>query len=130
MDGLLELVRENARRGVYQTTPLTMRFVAPSKAPLSMAREEAHASIEIALFAEMPRVGEAQLSYEEFCLSHGGRPHWGQAHELTGRPGWLESAYPALKQWLRAYDAFNARGVFDNHFTDRLGLSKSRRSAA
>jgi FAD/FMN-containing dehydrogenase len=128
IERLLSLVRSNARRGIYQTTPFSLRFVAGSKAPLSMARGEPHASIEIALFTEMPHVGEAQLSYERLCLELGGRPHWGQAHELTGSAGWLRRAYPELDGWLAAYDLFNEKGVFDNHFTDRLGLSVPRRS--
>ena len=123
VERLLALVASNARQGIYQTTPFSLRFVAGSSAPLSMVRGEAHASVEIALFSDMPRVGEAQLSYERLCLELGGRPHWGQAHELTGASGWLSRAYPALDEWLAAYRFFNAQGVFDNHFTDRLGLS-------
>jgi hypothetical protein len=91
-----------------------------------MARGEPHASIEIAVFTGTYGAGEAILSYEKFCLGAGGRPHWGQMHEQTGQPGWLRSAYPDLDVWLRAYDFFNAKGIFNNHFTDRLGLSTPR----
>lgn len=126
LERLLALVQTHARAGIYQTTPFSVRFVAGSCAPLSMVRAEPHASVEIALFADMPRVGEAQLGYERLCLELGGRPHWGQANELTGARGWLERAYPRLDDWLTAARFFNPDGVFDNHFTDRLGLSARR----
>jgi hypothetical protein len=126
IERLFAVVQQNARAGIYQATPFSLRFVAGSAAPLSMTRGEPHASIEIAQFTELPRVGEALLSYERLCLELGGRPHWGQFNELTGTPGFLRRAYPELDTWLAAYDFFNARGVFDNHFTDRLGLSAPR----
>ncbi len=123
VERLLALIAHNARRGMHQPTPLALRFVAGSRAPLSMARREPHCAIEIAWFTGMPRGGEALYGYEQLCLELGGRPHWGQVQELTGEPGWLRSAYPGLDEWLGAHRRFNARGVFDNHFTDRLGLS-------
>ncbi|MDQ2647113.1 MAG: hypothetical protein M3020_25130, partial [Myxococcota bacterium] len=116
--------------GIHQPSPLALRFVAGSRAPLSMARCEPHCTVEIAIFAGFPRAAEALLSYETRCLALGGRPHWGQIHELTGTPGWLAGAYPDLEKWLRAYRYFNARGTFDNHFTDRLGLSQRRGKAS
>lgn len=120
---LIALVERNARRGLHQTTPLALRFVAGSRAPLSMARDEPHLTLETSLFLGQPRAAEALLSYERLCLSHGGRPHWGQIHELTGEPGWLRRAYPRLDEFLAVYRTFNETGVFNNHFTDRLGLS-------
>ncbi len=128
--GLLDVVEQNARAGIHQPSPLALRFVAGSRAPLSMARAEPHCTVEIAIFSGFPRAAEALLSYERLCLSLGGRPHWGQMHELTGRAGWLASAYPQLQKWLQAYRYFNARGTFDNHFTDRLGLSRLRGKAS
>jgi hypothetical protein len=123
---LLGLVERNARAGIHQPSPLALRFVAGSRAPLSMTRAEPHCSVEIASFSGFPRAAESLLSYEKLCLELGGRPHWGQIHELTGTPGWLARAYPEHEAWLRAYRYFNARGIFNNHFTDRLGLSMPR----
>ncbi len=121
---LQALVRSNVRRGIYQPTPFAVRFVAGSHAPLSMARGEPHCTIELSLFTGSPHVGEALLSYEELCLTYGGRPHWAQMNELTGSPGWLYQAYPGVReQFLPVYTQLNARGTFNNHFTDRVGLS-------
>lgn len=126
---LQALVRDNAARGIYQPTPFAVRFVAGSRAPLSMARGEPHCTIEMSLFTESPHVGEALLAYEELCLAHGGRPHWGQTNELTGRPGWLANAYPQFKgTWYETYKVLNDRGLFNNHFTDRLGISVAQKA--
>jgi hypothetical protein len=35
----------------------------------------------------------------------------------------LRRAYPNLDLWLHAYEKLNAKGIFNNNFTDRLGLS-------
>jgi hypothetical protein len=123
IERLLGVVDENRKKGLYQPGPLCMRFIAGSKAPLSMVHGEAHGSVEIAIFRDLPRAIEMLLSYEQACLDLCGRPHWGQINELTGRPGWLGRAYPQLDTWLAAYRKFNSKGTFNNHFTDRLGLS-------
>jgi hypothetical protein len=123
IDQMLAMVERNIRRGIYQTSPLAIRFVGPSNAPLSMTRRERHCTIEMSLFREAPGAIQALLDYERACIDLGGRPHWGQLHLLTGEPGWLRSAYPGLDAWMQAYQSFNSKGVFNNHFTDRLGLS-------
>jgi hypothetical protein len=94
VEALLALVERNCRQGIYQPSPLALRFVRHSRAPLSMAFGEAHGAVEIACFSGLPYAAEALLSYEALCQEHRGRPHWGQMHELTGQPGWLQSAYP------------------------------------
>jgi hypothetical protein len=122
---LLELCAAQRRRGIYQPSPLALRFVAGSRAPLSMVRSEPHCAVEVACFNGLSYAAEALFEYERLCLELGGRPHWGQVHELTGTPGWLERAYPGLGTWMASYRELNASGLFDNHFTDRLGLSVS-----
>jgi hypothetical protein len=62
-------------------------------------------------------------SYEEPMYAYQARPHWGQRQELTGKPGWLQSAYPMADRWLAVYRQLNHRGVFNNQFTDRMGIS-------
>jgi hypothetical protein len=122
---LLELCAEHRRHGIYQPSPLALRFIAGSRAPLSMVRGEPHCSVEIACFNGLPYAAEALLDYERLCLELGGRPHWGQVNELTGAPGWLARAYPGLGTWLSTYRELNASGLFDNHFTDRMGFRTS-----
>jgi hypothetical protein len=125
IERLLELCSEHRRRGIYQPSPLALRFVAASRAPLSMVHGEPHCAVEVACFNGLPYAAEALLDFERVCLELGGRPHWGQLNELTGTPGWLGRAYPELDTWLSTYRELNASGLFENHFTDRLGLSVS-----
>jgi len=120
IQGILEAIEHNWRAGIHQSTPVAVRFVKQSQAPLSMAQAVPHATVEMSLWRHQPRACEALLSYERVCLANDGRPHWGEMNLLTGGKGWLGSAYPRLGTWLAAYKRFNDQHVFDNHFTDRV----------
>jgi hypothetical protein len=127
MEQLIAVVADNRRHGVYQTAPLSLRFMAPSDAFLSMANGRRTASIETAMFTHARGAREAILSYEQALYGLGARPHWGQIHELTGSCGWLRSAYgSAADRWLAVHAQLDPNGTFDNAFTDRLGISKGR----
>ncbi len=120
IQAILDTVERNRGEGIHQTTPLALRFVKNSQASLSMAQAEPHATVEMSLWRHQPGAVEALLSYERACLAHHGRPHWGELHLLTGDKAWFTAAYPRHQAWLRVYDKYNDRGVFDNHFTDRV----------
>ncbi|HEY2512643.1 MAG TPA: D-arabinono-1,4-lactone oxidase [Polyangiaceae bacterium] len=127
---LLAVIASNRARGVFQTSPFSMRFVQNSDACLSMVHGPGpFCAIECPVFFEARGGLEALLSYEEVLYGAFARPHWGQIHELTGARGWLERAYPDLSTWRSIHHQLNDRGVFDNAFTDRLGLSVRPRSA-
>jgi hypothetical protein len=121
---VLDVIEDNRRRGVYQSAPLSLRFVKASDAFLSMAQGRETCAIEIAMFTGEHGAREALLSYEQALYAFEARPHWGQLNELTGAQGWLRSAYGESCQWLSVYRELNHKGVFDNAFTDRMGLSK------
>jgi len=124
IDRLLEVMRDNTRHGIYQTAPLSLRFVQGSPALLSMVHGRGvFGAVELAMFTEAVGAAEAVLSYEQALYGFGARPHWGQLHELTGARGWLRAAYPGLSRWQAVQRALDPHGSFDNHFTDRLGLS-------
>jgi L-gulono-1,4-lactone dehydrogenase len=127
VDRLLETIAKNQKRGLYQTCPFTLRFVAESEAFLSMAHKRPSCAVEIPVFTEGIGAFEVLLSYEEALAEFQCRPHWGQLHELTGAPGWLKRAYPAAGEWIDVYRQLNCAGMFDNHFTDRLGISAKPR---
>lgn len=128
---LINLIATNRARGVYQTSPISLRFVQGSDAYLSMANgARPQCAIEMSIFTEARGALEAILSYEEALMSLGARPHWGQFHGLTGARGWLDRAYPEAGSWRSVFYQLNAHGIFDNAFTDRLALSVKPRSAA
>jgi alpha-beta hydrolase superfamily lysophospholipase len=64
---------------------------------------------------------EQVLCVQSILLEHGGRPHWGQMHHFT--EGAVEEMYPDLQRWRRVAEELNRTGVFDNTFSDRIGLS-------
>jgi L-gulono-1,4-lactone dehydrogenase len=126
IDRLLQVVADNQRYGIYQTSPISLRFVAGSSAFLSMAYGKGpFCAIEVPVLTGSTGAFEALLSCEQALYEFGARPHWGQLHELTGTPGWLESAYPGARKFKEVYRVLNQRQVFDNHFTDRLGLGEA-----
>jgi FAD/FMN-containing dehydrogenase len=122
IDSLIQLVEENKKRGLYHNTPFGIRFVAPSKAYLSMMQGEAMCTVETALLSGTHGWRAMLRSYEELCLRCNGRPHWGQYHELTGRHGWFQQRYPFAKDWLRVLKQMDPKGVFQNQFTRRMGF--------
>jgi FAD/FMN-containing dehydrogenase len=123
IDRLIEIVAQNRARGLYQNGPLALRFVKASKAYLSMMYGRDSCTCEIAMLNGTRGGDEMLLSYEKAMYEFQARLHWGQRNELTGTPGWLEDAYPHAEAWLEVYRELNSQGVFNNHFTDRMGIS-------
>ena len=123
IDRLIEVVAQNRVRGLYQNGPLALRFVKASSAYLSMMQGRDSCTCEIAMLNGTRGGDDMLLSYEQAMYEFQARLHWGQRQELTGSPGWFESAYPKAGAWLEVYRELNADGVFNNHFTDRMGIS-------
>jgi hypothetical protein len=124
IDRLLELAashRDNDR--LYHTSPIALRFVAPSRAYASMMYGRPTMMIEL-IMAKDTRDGFDLLArYEQELGDFGVRPHWGQYNKLnaaTEFPG----MYPKWDAWLETYNRFNASGVFNSPFTDRIGISR------
>jgi hypothetical protein len=126
VDRIIELAGDLARtRKLVHTSPLSLRFVAPSDAYASMMYGRRTMMIELILVAET-RDGPALLAEYERRLAEefGARPHWGQYNVLG--PG-VAALYPRWEQWRRTYDDMNESGVFDSAFTDRIGISRRQR---
>ena len=47
---------------------------------------------------------------QAICLNHGGRPHWGKVHTLTGRQ--LAKLYPRWDDFRALRERMDPRGVF------------------
>jgi L-gulono-1,4-lactone dehydrogenase len=99
IDRLLEIAAERRKRErLVHTSPIALRFVAPSRAFASMMHER---------LADL-----------------GVRPHWGQINSLT--PERVARLYPRWPEWLAVECRLDASGVFDSPFTARVGISSSR----
>jgi hypothetical protein len=129
VDRILEVAAECAKdRRLFHTSPIALRFVAPSAAYASMMHGQATMMIELILVSDT-RDGHALLAeYERRLAEFGARPHWGQYNTLGSDRGQLDALYPRWSAWLRVYDRFNSTGVFDCEFTDRIGISRRRTS--
>jgi L-gulono-1,4-lactone dehydrogenase len=124
VDRILEIARERrARERLYHTSPIALRFVAPSKAHASMMHGRPTMMIELIMAKGTRRGYELLRGYEERLADLGVRPHWGQFNVLTSATD-LRSAYPRWDDWLAVYARFNASGVFNSPFTDRIGISR------
>src|SRR5213078_4078768 len=84
VDRIIEIARERSEAdGLYHTSPIALRFVAPSRAYASMMHDRATMMIEL-IMVDGSRGGYALLDgYEERLADLDVRPHWGQLNALT-----------------------------------------------
>jgi D-arabinono-1,4-lactone oxidase len=122
IDRLLEIAAERrAGERLYHTSPIALRFVAPSKAYASMMHDRETMMIEL-IMIDGTRGGERLLSgYEERLRDLDIRPHWGQLNELTGDR--IAALYPRWQEWVDVRGEFNSSGVFDSPFARRIGIA-------
>ena len=127
IDRILEIAGRHARLGdVYQTSPLALRFVAPSDAPMAMMHGRRTMMIELIMLRRTQGGLELLADYEDALYACEGRPHWGQVNTLT--PARVRELYPGLAEWLAVHDRLNASGVFDSGFSKRAGLRRAERA--
>jgi hypothetical protein len=121
IDRLLQIAAERRKKDrLVHTSPIALRFVAPSRAFASMMHERPTMMIELIMIVGT-RGGERLLAgYEERLADLDIRPHWGQINALTGER--VAQLYPRWADWLAVQRRFNASGVFDSPFTARVGI--------
>jgi len=124
VDRILEIAAECARRRRFHTSPIALRFVAPSKALASMMYGAPTMMIELILVSGTRHGHELLETYERELAPFGARPHWGQYNTLGDDAARLRALYPRWDAWLATQRRFNATGVFDSVFTDRIGISR------
>ena len=125
VDLIIQVAEECAKRPrrLFHTSPIALRFVAPSRACASMMHGRRTMMIELILISETRHGRELLAEHERRLAELGGRPHWGQYNTLGADDAYLARLYPRWQAWLDARERFNASGVFDSQFTDRIGLS-------
>jgi L-gulono-1,4-lactone dehydrogenase len=121
IDRLLEIAAERRKNErLYHTSPIALRFVAPSKAFASMMHERATMMIEL-IMVDGTKGGERLVAgYEQRLSDLDVRPHWGQVNALTRER--VQQLYPRWPDWMAVEQRFNASGVFDSQFTARVGI--------
>jgi L-gulono-1,4-lactone dehydrogenase len=127
VERIIEVAAERRRVGdVYQSSPISFRFVKASPAYMSMMNGTDTMMIELIELSRADGGYELLAAYEEALYPLGGRPHWGQVNTLTGTHGLIGSMYPRYEDWLDVYRRLNESGVFDGPFTERVGISRER----
>jgi len=126
-DALIRVAAESRRVGdVFQSSPISFRFVKASNAYMSMMQGRDTMMIELIELSRCDGGYELIAAYERELSKLGGRPHWGQVNSLAGGGALLETMYPRYADWLEVLGRLNSSGVFDSPFTDRVGISRQR----
>ena len=130
VERIIAIAAERRRLGdVYQSSPISFRFVRASPAHMSMMNGRDTMMIELIQLTRSEGGYELLAAYEEALHKLGGRPHWGQVNTLTGSHELIASMYPDYGKWLEVYGQLNASRVFDSPFTRRVGISHERFTA-
>jgi hypothetical protein len=127
VDRIIEVAERRRRAGdVFETSPISLRFVKGSSAYMSMMHERTTMMIELIQMTRTDGGYELLAEYEEALYDLGGRPHWGQVNTLTGSHDLVRSMYPRYDDWLRIHAEIDEDGTFDSPFSKRVGISESR----
>jgi D-arabinono-1,4-lactone oxidase len=120
VERLLAHAEKWSRQGVWHTSPISLRFVAPSRAYASMMFDQQTMMVELILIAGTKRGDELLASCETELAELGARPHWGQINHLTAPRA--RELYPKWETWLRVAQELDPAGVFHSRFTSELGI--------
>jgi hypothetical protein len=127
VERIFEVAARHAELGnAYQSSPISLRFVRASEAPMAMMHGRATMMIELIMLTHTEGGFELLADYEEALYVLGGRPHWGQVNTLTGSHDLIASMYPRFDDWLAVHERLNSSGVFDSPFSKRVGIAASR----
>lgn len=127
VDKLLSVFeRAASERGWFMAGPMSLRFVAPASALVAPQEGRVTCMLELDMLVGI-RVGKDILRFvkEEMCKpGNGVRVHWGlDLDTVTGEQ--VQDMYPQWQKWLAVYNQLNRTGMWNNAFTDRLGISTS-----
>jgi hypothetical protein len=121
---ILHIAADGQRIGkAYLTSPFSLRFVKASDAFMSMMYGTDTCMIEFPMLDNTIGGKELLRRIEQEMYAFGGRPHWGLLNFLACDDEFIKSMYPKYDAWLSIYRQLNPKGLFDNAFTDRCGIS-------
>jgi hypothetical protein len=121
---IFQFFEEKNKAGFAATTPMGIRFVKATKAYLSPQYGRSSVMFEVGMLAGTVHGIEMLEELQEQLQKKGGRLHWGlQLSKLDLSPATMRAQYPKYKSWVSVYQKLNSKGIFDNSFTDRMGIS-------
>lgn len=121
VNAILKLARSSQDNKIWHTSPIGVRFTAPSNQFIAMQAGRLTCSIEVPLLLGT-KGGDALMSsiQKELGEKFGARPHWGQVHTLDGAAA--GAMYPGWASFVAARKELDPFSLFANDFTDKLGL--------
>ncbi len=133
VDQIIKKAAALSREGLYQTSPLSLRFVDQSPAYLALENQSPACYIDVPLLTKSPGRKRILQEHQDLVLIMGGFPHWGKINDrLDGinQPDLIRNKFPNLDKWEKVFNELNPNGTFSNRFTERLNLGKLTRPQA
>lgn len=125
LEEMFAMAEENRQKGLYQTSPMGLRFVDQSPAYLSPEYGRKVAYIDTPFVIGTPKLDEILWGYQQIMFKHNGIPHWGKINTiLDDNLQAIKKYYPKLAQWQEVFKSLNANKTFSNQFSDRLRLGE------
>jgi hypothetical protein len=122
VDRVLEIAaRQRKEHRRFHTSPIALRFTAPSPAFASMMHGRASMIFELILVSGTRGSDQLLAAYEEGLADFDVRAHWGQYNHLTADR--IRTTYPRWEDWLAVEREFNSSGVFGSPFSRRVGIT-------
>ncbi|WP_020529829.1 FAD-binding protein [Flexithrix dorotheae] len=123
IEKMFQRAEENKQKGIYQSSPMGIRFVDKSPAYLSPEFGKKVAYIDVPFVLGTPKSDDFLMEYQEIMTKEGGIPHWGKINTiLNGKPELIRKYYPELAKWEEVFRDLNRNQTFSNDFSDRLNL--------
>jgi hypothetical protein len=126
IDKLLTVFQDEAKEhDWYMAGPLGVRFVAASDAFLAPEAGRMTCTIELDMLVGVTTGRElARHIKEKICGSDrtSARVHWGLDLDFVTKDD-IREWYPDFERWNKVYRELNSSGMFNNKFTDRMGIS-------
>ena len=126
LEGMLEIAEYNVKvGGLYQSAPISARFVMPSKAFLSSAYDRPTVYVEVPMLHNTPGDFEILERYQQMMIKLGGIPHWGKVNNnLYENHDLIKEKFPMREAWIDERNKADPKGTFLNDFIIKMGLDK------
>jgi hypothetical protein len=123
IDNLLETFATEKKIG-YLAGPVALRFVASSPAYLAPQSGRLTCMAELDMLVGIT-TGETLLKTvvsKVLQANPKARIHWGLDLDTVTEQQ-VSARYEEYPKWLKVYQTLNSKGIFNNRFTDRIGIS-------
>ncbi|KAK3385478.1 FAD-dependent oxidoreductase [Podospora didyma] len=131
IDALLAALGQSAGDSWYLPGPIGIRFVAPSDALLAPESGRLTATAELDMLFGTSSANDLLAAVKKNLVDKSTltgdralRIHWGLDPLDSVTADDAKKWYPGLEKWKEVRAALNTTGMFDNKFTDRIGVSK------